>query len=105
ADSAPGLRSFPAPTATARTVKTSPRHNGLLSKINFVPGQFVEQGDLLFEFRTAEQELLLDIDRSKLRRSEAQLSTAELTLKNKQDLRAKKIISETEVLEAQASRD
>ena len=82
-----------------------PRHNGLLSKINFVPGQFVEQGDLLFEFRTAEQELLLDIDRSKLKRSEAQLGTAELTLKNKQDLRAKKIISETEVLEAQASRD
>src|SRR5215831_3816078 len=104
-DSGAQLRAFSGTIVLARTVEISPRYNGLLSKINFVPGQFVEQGDLLFEFRTAEQELLLDIDRSKLQRSEAQLGTAELTLKNKQDLRAKKIISETEVLEAQASRD
>jgi RND family efflux transporter MFP subunit len=65
----------------------------------------VEQGDLLFEFRTTDQELMVEIDRSKLQRSEAQLTMAELTLKNKQDLHAKKIISETEVFEAQASRD
>jgi len=104
-DSGAQVRAFSGTIVLARTVEISPRYNGLLSKINFVPGQFVEQGDLLFEFRTAEQELLLDIDRSKLKRSEAQLGTAELTLKNKQDLRAKKIISETEVLEAQASRD
>ena len=104
-DSGAQPRAFSGTIVLARTVEISPRYNGLLSKINFVPGQFVEQEDLLFEFRTAEQELLLDIDRSKLQRSEAQLGTAELTLKNKQDLRAKKIISETEVLEAQASRD
>src|SRR5262249_20931573 len=104
-DSGAQLRAFSGTIVLARIVEISPRYNGLLSKINFVPGQFVEQGDLLFEFRTAEQKLLLDIDRSKLQRSEAQLGTAELTLKNKQDLRAKKIISETEVLEAQASRD
>ena len=97
-DSGAQLRTFSGTIFLARTVEISPRYNGLLSKINFVPGQFVEQGDLLFEFRTAEQELLLDIDRSKLKRSEAQLGTAELTLKNKQDLRAKKIISETEAL-------
>ena len=104
-DNSEQVRTFPGTTVAARTVEISPRYNGLLSKINFVPGQFVEQGYLLFEFRTAEQELLLDMDRSKLQRSEAQLRTAELTLTNKRDLRSKKIISETEVLEAEASRD
>jgi multidrug efflux pump subunit AcrA (membrane-fusion protein) len=104
-DNSEQVRTFPGTTVAARTVEISPRYNGLLSKINFVPGQFVEHGYLLFEFRAAEQELLLDMDRSKLRRSEAQLRTAELTLTNKRGLRSKKIISETEVLEAEASRD
>jgi len=72
-DSGTQVRAFSGTIVPARAVEISPRYNGLLSKINFVPGQFVEQGDLLFEFRTAEQELLLDIDRSKLQRSEADL--------------------------------
>ena len=104
-NSAEQVKTFTGTLVPARTLEISPRYNGLLSKINFVPGQFVEQGDLLFEFRTTDQELMVEIDRSKLQRSEAQLRMAELTLKNKQDLHAKKIISETEVFEAQASRD
>src|SRR5262249_30578209 len=98
------LRAFSGTIVLTRIVEISPRYNGLLSKINFVPGQFVEQGDLLFEFRTADQELLLDIDRSKLQRSEAQLGTAELTLKNKQEDRAEKVIAETDDLAEEASR-
>lgn len=104
-NSAEQVKTFTGTLVPARTAEISPRYNGLLSKINFVPGQFVEQGDLLFEFRTTDQELMVEIDRSKLQRSEAQLEMAELTLKNKQGLHAKKIISETEVFEAQASRD
>ena len=104
-NSAEQVKTFTGTLVPARTVEISPRYNGLLSKINFVPGQFVEQGDLLFEFRTTDQELMVEIDRSKLQRSEAELRMAELTVKNKQDLHAKKIISETEVFEAQASRD
>jgi RND family efflux transporter MFP subunit len=104
-NSAEQVKTFTGTLVPARTAEISPRYNGLLSKINFVPGQFVEQGDLLFEFRTTDQELMVEINRSKLQRSEAELRMAELTLKNKQDLHAKKIISETEVFEAQASRD
>src|SRR6516225_4490082 len=89
----------------ARTAEISPRYNGLLSKIYFLPGQFVEEGNLLFEFRTHDQELAVEIDQSKLQRAEADLRMAELTLTNKRDLRAKKIISETETLQAEASRD
>jgi RND family efflux transporter MFP subunit len=99
------VREFHGNIVPARTAEISPRYNGLLSKIYFIPGQFVEQGKLLFEFRTNEQELAVEIDQSKLQRAEAELRMAELTLKNKQDLHAKKIISETETLQAAASRD
>ena len=99
------VREFHGNIVPARTAEISPRYNGLLSKIYFIPGQFVEEGKLLFEFRTNEQELAVEIDQSKLQRAEAELRMAELTLKNKQDLYAKKIISETETLQAAASRD
>jgi RND family efflux transporter MFP subunit len=99
------VREFHGNIVPARTAEISPRYNGLLSKIYFIPGQFVEEGKLLFEFRTNEQELAVEIDQSKLQRAEAELRMAELTLKNKQDLHAKKIISETETLQAAASRD
>src|SRR6516165_2935394 len=99
------VREFRGIVAPARTAEISPRYNGLLSKIYFLPGQFVEEGNLLFEFRTNDQELAVEIDQSKLQRAEADLRMAELTLTNKRDLRAKKIISETETLQAEASRD
>ena len=105
ADRVEEVKQYRGTLVPALTADISPRHNGLLSKIHFLPGQFVEQGSLLFEFRTTDQELLVEMDRSKLQRAEAELRMAELTFKNKQDLRAKKIISETEVLEAAASRD
>src|SRR5262249_33732115 len=47
----------------------------------------------------------VEIDQSKLQRAEADLRMAELTLTNKRGLHAKKIISETETLQAEASRD
>ena len=50
-------------------------------------------------------ELAVQIDQSKLQRAEADLRMAELTLTNKRDLRRKKVISETETLQAEASRD
>src|SRR5262245_33451914 len=99
------VREFHGIIVPARTAEVSPRYNGLLSKIYFLPGQFVEEGNLLFEFLTNDQEFAVEIDQSKLQRAEADLSTAELTLKNKQGLHAKKIISETETLQAEASRD
>jgi len=99
------VREFHGTIVPARTAEISPRYNGLLSKIYFLPGQFVEEGNLLFEFLTNDQEFAVEIDQSKLQRAEADLSTAELTLKNKQGLHAKKKISETETLQAEASRD
>src|SRR5262245_18080016 len=44
----------------------------------------------------ADQEFAVEIDQSKLQRAAADLSTAELTLKNKQGLHAKKSLARTE---------
>jgi RND family efflux transporter MFP subunit len=87
----------------ARTVDISARFDGLLTKINFVPGQFVEKGALLFEFRQVEYQLCLEKDRAKLRRAEAQLHLAELLFDNKKKLRG--VASEIQLREAEAARD
>jgi RND family efflux transporter MFP subunit len=59
----------------------------------------------LFEFSTADQQLVVEIDQSKLKRADADLRMAELTVTNKQSIYKKTIISETELLQAEASRD
>jgi multidrug efflux pump subunit AcrA (membrane-fusion protein) len=56
-ESGEAVREFRGVIVPARTAELSPRYNGLLSKIYFLPGQFVEEGNLLFEFRTNDQQL------------------------------------------------
>jgi membrane fusion protein (multidrug efflux system) len=89
----------------ARTVDISPRFDGLLTKIHFTPGQFVEKGALLFEFDPAWYQLCLEKDRAKLKRAEAQLRLAEVLLDNKRKLRVHSVTSEMQVQEAEAARD
>src|SRR6516225_12168847 len=72
-------REFHGTIVPARTAEISPRYNGLLSKIHFIPGQFVEEGNLLFEFRSNDQVLALEIDYSILQGAGADLRMAELT--------------------------
>jgi membrane fusion protein (multidrug efflux system) len=90
---------------SARTVDISPRFDGLLAKIHFTPGQFVEKGALLFEFDPAWYQLCLEKDRAKLKRAEAQLRLAEVLLDNKRRLRVHSVSSEMQVKEAEAARD
>jgi membrane fusion protein (multidrug efflux system) len=89
----------------ARTVDISPRFDGLLAKIHFTPGQFVEKGALLFEFDPAWYQLCLEKDRAKLKRAEAQLRLADVLLDNKRKLRVHSVTSEMQVREAEAARD
>lgn len=74
-------------------------------RINFTAGQFVKQGDLLFEFGTRDKELSLALAQVSLRQAEAQLRLAEVKLKNAQTLRTRNVASEMQLLEAQAQRD
>ena len=89
----------------ASVVGISPRYDGLLDKITFFPGQFVEKGDMLFEFLSTEKELDLDTDRARLQRAEAQLREAEEAFKRNLELRSKNVASEKQYLEAETARD
>ena len=89
----------------ASVVGISPRYDGLLDKITFFPGQFVEKGDVLFEFLSTEKELDLDTDRARLQRAEAQLREAQEAFKRNLELRSKNVASEKQYLEAETARD
>ena len=66
--------------------EVAPRLDGLLVKINFTAGQFVNKGDLLFEFGASDKELSLALAQARLKRAEAQLRVAEVKLNNAQTL-------------------
>jgi membrane fusion protein (multidrug efflux system) len=102
-DNTDGIIESTGTVVPARTVDISARFDGLLTKINFVTGQFVEKGALLFEFRQVEYQLCLEKDRAKLTRAEAQLRLADLLFDNKKKLRG--VASEIQVREAEAARD
>jgi len=85
--------------------EVAPRLDGLLIKINFTAGQFVNKGDLLFEFGASDKELSLALAQARLKRTEAQLRVAEVKLNNAQTLRARNVASRVQLLEAQAQRD
>src|SRR5262245_44232219 len=102
---APEVLEYKGTVAAAREVEVAPRLDALLSEINFVAGQFVKKGDLLFIFAAKSNELSLALAQANLKQAEAQLRLAEVTLKNKQVLRARNVASEMQYLEAEAQRD
>jgi RND family efflux transporter MFP subunit len=101
----PEVLEYKGTVAAAREVEVDPRLDGLLSEINFVAGQFVKKGDLLFAFAAKSNELSLALAQASLKQAEAQLRLAEVDLKNKQTLRARNVASEMQYLEAGAQRD
>jgi RND family efflux transporter MFP subunit len=65
----------------------------------------VKKGDLLFEFGSSDKELSVALAQANLKQAEAQLSLAEVKLKNAQELRTRNVASEMQLLESQAQRD
>lgn len=101
----PSVLEYGGTVVAARETEIAPRFDGLLAKIHFAPGQFVNEGDLLFEFEPAEKELLLDVDRARRQRAETLLRLNELNLRNKQTLREKDVASQQQLLIAEGDRD
>jgi RND family efflux transporter MFP subunit len=101
----PDVLEYKGTVTAAREVEVAPRLDALLSEINFVPGQLVKKGDLLFAFAPKSNELSLALAQANLKQAEAHLRLAEVTLKNKQTLRARNVASEMQYLEAEAQRD
>src|SRR5215510_3280699 len=101
----PEILEYQGTVAAAREAEVAPRLDGLLSKINFKAGQLVQKGDLLFEFASKDKELALTLAQATLKQIEAQLRLAEVSLKNAQTLRTRKVASQMRLLEAEAQRD
>ncbi|MBL8565199.1 MAG: efflux RND transporter periplasmic adaptor subunit [Hyphomicrobiaceae bacterium] len=99
------IKQYAGTVVAARQADIAPRVDGLLQKVLFLPGQFVKQNDVLFEFMPKEKELQLEIERARLKRAEAKLQLADTELSNKQALRKKDAVAEVQLLQAQATRD
>ncbi len=86
----------------AREVEMAPLFDGWLTRIHFIPGQYVEEGDLLFEFSTVERNILLGMDKARLDRAQAEQSLADAELSRARQLRTREVNSEVDLLEAEA---
>lgn len=100
---APG--EFKGIVAPARSYDIAPPFDGQVLKIHFVPGQFVQKGELLFTLDTTKEDLELERDKAILLRAEAELRIAELAFKNNVELRKKNVVSERQYLESEAKKD
>ena len=98
------LDEYTGTVAAARQAEAAPSIDALLERVDFTPGQIVKKGDLLFEFSSKRKELSLAVAKARQSFMEAQLRLAEVRLKNAENLRARDISSEIELLQAQAER-
>jgi membrane fusion protein (multidrug efflux system) len=99
------VHEYKATVVAAREGEVAPRLDGLLVKINFTAGQFVKEGDLLFEFDTRDKKITLALAQASLEQAEAQFRLAEVKLTNAQTLQTRNVASKMQLLEAQAERD
>src|SRR5262245_58385703 len=105
AQQTPDTLEYKGTVAAAREAEVAPRIDGLLTKIDFMAGQMVNKGDLLFEFGSRDKELSLALGQARLKQTEAQLRLAEVNLKNAQTLQTRNVASEMQLLQAEAQRD
>jgi len=72
-DQDPTLREYQGTVESIQKFVFSARFDGLLSKINFVPGQVVKEGEIVFEFSPTSKLLALERSRAQRERAEAEL--------------------------------
>lgn len=89
----------------AREAEITPTVAGRLGRINFVPGQVVQEGDVLFEFDQTPQKLKVEKAEALLLRAQASLRNAEADLQRARKLASRDVVSQANLLEAEADRD
>lgn len=102
---APPVAEYQATVAASLEAEVSPWLDGLLTKMDLTPGQFVNKGDLLFEFDARDKQLSVALAKARLKQAEAQLHLAEAALKIAQSLRTNNVATELQFLEADARKD
>lgn len=96
---------FEAMVVPAREAEITPIVSGWLNKINFAPGDFVQQGDVLFEFNLVPKKLNVRLAEAQLKRAQASLRNAEAKLQRAKTLEAREVTSRASLLEAESTRD
>ncbi|MFC3612793.1 efflux RND transporter periplasmic adaptor subunit [Lutimaribacter marinistellae] len=88
-----------------REAELSPLVDNAVTEIHFRAGQYVEEGDLLFEFGKRAPAIELRLAETALKDAKAQLRLVEADLQRKSQLFLKELISDAELQFIQAQRD
>lgn len=89
----------------AREAEITPIVSAWLNKINFVPGQYVEKGTVLFEFNSKPHMARIRLAEAQVAGAKAQLRDAEARLMRAETLKTKDVVAEADLQQAQAARD
>ncbi|MCA0873760.1 hypothetical protein LCL97_23255 [Seohaeicola saemankumensis] len=89
----------------SREAELSPLVDNAVTEIHFRAGQYVEEGELLFEFGKRAPAIELRLAETALKDAQAQLRLVEADLQRKSQLFLKELISDAELQFAQAQRD
>jgi len=105
ADKDPTLREYQGTAESIQGYVFSARVEGVLNKINFVPGQVVKKGDLVFEFAPTSKMLVLERSRAQRERAEADYRKAEYVLGRFKKLGKTDSIPKNRIEDAEIARD
>lgn len=98
-------RQIPGRIEAIHTVELRPRTEGVITKIHFRDGQYVKQGDLLFELDDAEHRAAYRLAEAELKSAQATLQQAQQLLSRFQSLNTNNAISRNDVDNARMQRD
>jgi RND family efflux transporter MFP subunit len=98
-------RQIPGRIEAIHTVELRARTEGAIAKIHFRDGQYVKQGDLLFELDDAEPRAAVRLAQAEVKSAEATLRQAQQQLTRFQSLKTGNAISRNDVDNAQMQRD
>jgi RND family efflux transporter MFP subunit len=105
-DKAPGSAgAFEGVVRAARVADITPRYDGLLLSLNFKAGDIVDQGQLLVQFQTDQQDYQLEIDKADVAQAASELQLAEADLDRNQKLSSRDVVSEARLQEFTSKRD
>lgn len=101
----PEVAEFEGTVVPAREAEITPLVSGWLNKINFAPGQYVREGDVLFEFNQTAQRLKTKLAEAQLAGARASLRNAEAKVARATILNSRNVVSQAELDQAEAARD
>ena len=102
---ADGVAEYDGVVVAAREAAITPLVEGWLNTIEFVPGEFVEEGQILFRFNTIPQQHRIAITEAKIATAKAQLALADVELQRVSLLERRDVVATAKLQEAQAKHE